>query len=209
MAHKIKEIYHVVDYHHIDDYRCFHPLACDIQDAPFESLSPEEKLQREDELRVELDDLFRQAGWEGDGTIECIFVPPCFSKYRENGDTSCITIYHVKQHNNGPSWLAIHNGFKFHLPEGWLTNRSQAAKEAWLMSANPQKDPRRHIFRYDDHMPDTDDLALVVLKGHLLVEEVLIELAGLVLPHSQELDNARLSFYWRYSIDWRGSSEIA
>ena len=36
-------------------------------------------------------------------------------------------------------------------------------------------------------MPDTDDLALVVLKGHLLVEEVLVELTGLVLPHSQDL----------------------
>ena len=35
-------------------------------------------------------------------------------------------------------------------------------------------------------MPDTDDLALVVLKGHLLVEEVLVELTGLVLPHSQD-----------------------
>ena len=200
MAHTVKESYHVVDYHHIDDYRCFHALACDIENDHFEPLSPEEKLQRENELRVELADLFRQAGWEGDGNIECLFVPPCFSKYRENGDTWCVTIYHVKQANNGTSWLAIPNGFKFNLPEGWLTNRSQAAKEAWLMSENPQKDPRRHIFRYDDHMPDTDDLALVVLKGHLLVEEVLIELSGLVLPHSEELDKAKLSFYKRACV---------
>jgi len=44
------------------------------------------------------------------------------------------------------------------------------------------KDPRRHIFRYDDHMPDTEDLALVVLKGHLLVEEVLVELTVWFCP---------------------------
>ena len=62
------------------------------------------------------------------------------------------------------------------------------------------KDSRRHIFRYDEHMPDTDDLALVVLKGHLLVEEVLVELTDLVLPHSQELDNARLTFYQRACV---------
>ena len=62
------------------------------------------------------------------------------------------------------------------------------------------KDSRRHIFRYDEHMPDTDDLALVVLKGHLLVEEVLVELTGLVLPYSQDLDNARLSFYQRACV---------
>jgi hypothetical protein len=195
MVKKIKESYYIVDYHHIDDYRCFHPLVCDIQDAAFESLAPVEKHQREEELRIELANLFRQAGWEGDGTIECFFVPPCFSRHGDDGDTSCITIYHVKQSNNGTSWLAIPNGFKFRLPEGWLTNLSRSAKESRSMSTNSTKDPRRHVFRYDDHMPDTDDLALVVLKGHLLVEEVLVELAGLVLPHSQYLEDARLRFH--------------
>jgi hypothetical protein len=39
-------------------------------------------------------------------------------------------------------------------------------------------DHREYVFRYDQHMPETDDLALTVLKGHLLVEEVLFELAG-------------------------------
>lgn len=200
MVNKIKESYHVVDYHHIDDNRCFHPLARDIQDAPFESLAPGENQKREEDLRIELANLFRLAGWEGDGTIECFFVPPCFSSHGDDGDTSCITIYHVKQSNNGTSWLAIPNGFKFRLPEGWLTNLSHLAKVSRLMSTNSTKDPRRHVFRYDDHMPDTDDLALVVLKGHLLVEEVLVELTDLVLPHSQNLDNARLSFHQRACV---------
>ena len=56
-------------------------------------------------------------------------------------------------------------------------------------------DRREYVFRYDQHMPETDDLALTVLKGHLLVEEVLFELAGLALPHPQYIDDARLGFH--------------
>jgi hypothetical protein len=36
-------------------------------------------------------------------------------------------------------------------------------------------------------MPETDDLTLIVLKGHLLVEELLVDLADLALPHAQYL----------------------
>lgn len=43
------------------------------------------------------------------------------------------------------------------------------------------------VFRYDNHMPDTDDLTLIVLKGHLLVEELLIDLAGWAFPNAQYL----------------------
>lgn len=36
-------------------------------------------------------------------------------------------------------------------------------------------------------MPETDDLTLIVLKGHLLVEELLVDLANWALPHAQYL----------------------
>jgi hypothetical protein len=114
---KIRDGYRVVDYHHIDDDRCFRPLADDIVDWSVESMSPTQHREREEELRGQLAELFRRAGWEGDGTIECFFVPPCFSSQGEDGETSCTTIYHVKQSNNGTSWLAIPNGFDFRLPE--------------------------------------------------------------------------------------------
>ena len=120
----LKDTLHVVDFHHIDDYRCFHPLADDIEEPLIESMTPAQKKQREEELRAELSDLFRNSGWEGDGKIECFFVPPCFSSHGDEGDTSCITIYHVKQSNNGTSWLAIPNGFEFRMPEGWLAKTS-------------------------------------------------------------------------------------
>jgi len=123
MANKIKDNYHVLDYTHIDDYRCFHPLARVVEDFEFDSLTPEQKRQHVEELHAELTDLFRQAGWEGDGTIECYFVPPCFGNHGDDGGTHCIAIYYVKQSNNGTSWLAIPNGFELRLPEGWLTKR--------------------------------------------------------------------------------------
>jgi hypothetical protein len=43
------------------------------------------------------------------------------------------------------------------------------------------------VFRYDEHMPKTDDVTLIVLKGHLLVEEVLFQLAETALPNPQYL----------------------
>jgi hypothetical protein len=44
-------------------------------------------------------------------------------------------------------------------------------------------------------MPDTDDVTLIVLKGHLLVEEMLVQLAEIVLPHPQYLSDAKLMFH--------------
>jgi hypothetical protein len=44
-------------------------------------------------------------------------------------------------------------------------------------------------------MPDTDDVTLIVLKGHLLVEEMLGRLAEIVLPHPQYLSDANLMFH--------------
>ena len=40
-------------------------------------------------------------------------------------------------------------------------------------------------------MPKTDDLSLIVLKGHLLIEERLFGLAELALPHPQYLKRIR------------------
>lgn len=63
------------------------------------------------------------------------------------------------------------------------------------MQIDSQPDPRKLVSRYDEYMPTTDDLSLIVLKAHLLVEEGLSELARVTLPHPSHLDNARLSFH--------------
>lgn len=54
-------------------------------------------------------------------------------------------------------------------------------------------DPK-YIFRYDKHMPDTDDLSLIVLKGHLLIEEMLIDIRDKLLPHAEYLDSVNINF---------------
>lgn len=55
-------------------------------------------------------------------------------------------------------------------------------------------DIRHYVFRYDDHMPDTDDLSLIVLKGHLLIEEVLFDIRDKLLPHAEYLNAINITF---------------
>lgn len=122
MPQQPKEHYRVVSFEHIDDSRCFHPLSAEIEDGGLTETPEAERQQQEAELRAELSKLFRAAGWEGDGDIECFFVPPCFCN---RGDTNCATIFHVKQSNNGTSWLAIPRDFRFQMSEQFHS-RSQS-----------------------------------------------------------------------------------
>lgn len=116
----IKDDHYVVDFSHIDDYRCLRPLREAVLDPhtgePADSAA---SLKEEQRLRSELAVLFRDAGWEGDGEINCIFVPPCLF----GGDGWCGIIYHVKQSNDGISWLAIPNAMRLSLPEGMFVRR--------------------------------------------------------------------------------------
>src|SRR5215472_4023776 len=76
-----------------------------------------------------------------------------------------------------------------------MKNNGRRNQPRRIRKMKPSEDPRRHVFRYDKHMPHTDDISLVVLKGHLLVEEMLNELARNVFPNAGYLDDARLSFH--------------
>lgn len=58
----------------------------------------------------------------------------------------------------------------------------------------------KYVLRWDDYMSDTDDLSFIVLKGHLLVEEMLVELRDTLLPHSKHLDELNLNFKQLASI---------
>lgn len=57
--------------------------------------------------------------------------------------------------------------------------------------AKPSESP----FRYDKYMPKTNDISLIVLKGHLLIEEALVDVASWTFPYSQSLNDADLSFH--------------
>lgn len=119
--------YYVVDFYFIDDYRCTHPLS----DSYIEG-DPEPNEQEIRKKEKQLSQLFTSAGWEGDGKINCIFIPPFVA---ELGGTHCVTIYHVKQSNNGTSWLAIPKGLKLSLPEAFLAS---ATCEPMELAANSQ-----------------------------------------------------------------------
>lgn len=50
---------------------------------------------------------------------------------------------------------------------------------------------RRAMARVVTHLPQTEDLQLIVLKGHLLAEEELIELIERCVPNPKALDQLR------------------
>lgn len=47
--------------------------------------------------------LFKECGWEGDGNLEWMLVPPFFGEGTSN---RWFPIYHVKQSHRGTSWIA-------------------------------------------------------------------------------------------------------
>jgi len=52
-----------------------------------------------------------------------------------------------------------------------------------------------NLQRYAKHMPPGDDLTLIILKGHLLVEEVLERIIRTIVAPGDLLEDVRLSFY--------------
>ena len=53
---------------------------------------------------------------------------------------------------------------------------------------------KRILQRFAVHMPKVDDLMLVVLKGHLLLEEMLTSIVSSSLPHPDLVKDLRLTF---------------
>lgn len=54
--------------------------------------------------------------------------------------------------------------------------------------------------RYLVHMPDENDLILNVLKGHLLIEEVLVEIINASVFHPEKIDHERFQFHHRLAL---------
>jgi hypothetical protein len=97
---KTHQSYVLRDYHFIDDWRCVQPLETFYEDS--DCGRPKSEV---DQLRDKLTQVFKSHGhWEGDGDINCIFLPP-FSN--PAGYTNCQVVFHVKQYNNGTSFLYL------------------------------------------------------------------------------------------------------
>jgi uncharacterized Rmd1/YagE family protein len=58
----------------------------------------------------------------------------------------------------------------------------------------------RNLERFTEQMSQVDALALVVLKGHLLLEEQLERILGTFVFHPEHLEAARLSFAQKVSL---------
>lgn len=54
--------------------------------------------------------------------------------------------------------------------------------------------PDEDMDRYLEVMPESDDLTLIVLKGHLLIEEQLESIIKIIVAHGDVLEDARLTF---------------
>ena len=59
---------------------------------------------------------------------------------------------------------------------------------------------REALTRLKEHLPKGDDLILVILKGHLLIEEQINGILQKVLNDPQALSRAKLSFDQRFQI---------
>ena len=68
--------------------------------------------------------------------------------------------------------------------------------EQFMESENVQK----HFVYYKKHMPQIDELDLIVLKGHLLIEEQIDGIIETKTNKYEALSNARLTFFQKASL---------
>jgi hypothetical protein len=104
--------YYIYRYCHIDDFdfvREPQELVASAEEGySLESWAP----AREDlpDFLNRLRDRFRSAGWEGDGEICAVWLPPFVSS---DLDSSGEVVWMVKQSNKGISFLACRSPLKF------------------------------------------------------------------------------------------------
>lgn len=68
------------------------------------------------------------------------------------------------------------------------------------MQLHPDPESEKRIARIREHLPDGKDLILLILKGHLLVEEVLDELIAAACPEPQHILDRRTGFAMKARI---------
>lgn len=70
------------------------------------TINPEECLENAEEYISVAKEMFLDAGWNGDGEVELMWIPPfMFKDVQIKEFTIGITIWHVKQLEDGISWL--------------------------------------------------------------------------------------------------------
>ena len=70
------------------------------------TIDPKECLENSEEYICIAKELFLKAGWDGDGEIELIWIPPFMLKSSHTLESFLgIVIWHVKQLEDGISWI--------------------------------------------------------------------------------------------------------
>lgn len=70
------------------------------------TINPEECLENAEEYINIAREMFLDAGWDGDGKIELMWIPPFMLQgIQATASTLGVTIWHVKQFEDGTSWL--------------------------------------------------------------------------------------------------------
>lgn len=70
------------------------------------TIRPEECLTNADDYTRVAAEMFLEAGWDGDGEIELMWIPPFMFDEKETTELIVgVTIWHVKQLEDGISWL--------------------------------------------------------------------------------------------------------
>lgn len=70
------------------------------------TLQPAECLDNAQEYVTIANDIFLEHGWDGDGAIELMWIPPfMFDPIRQPNFTMGVTVWHVKQLEDGLSWI--------------------------------------------------------------------------------------------------------
>jgi hypothetical protein len=70
------------------------------------TLDPHECLDSADEYLSIVKEIFLEDGWDGDGDVELMWIPPfVFNENKLEEPTLGITVWHVKQLEDGVSWI--------------------------------------------------------------------------------------------------------
>jgi len=86
----------------------FHIYSYEWVDNLSFTLKPEECLDEPEKYTALVRQMFLQQGdgWDGDGPIELMWIPPfTFTCQQDKNNSKGIVIWHVKQVENGISWI--------------------------------------------------------------------------------------------------------
>ncbi len=99
-----------------NDLRNFNLFIHEYIDNLHFTLPVSDFLPNADEYVAVAEELFREAGWDGDGEVRLMWIPPfMISSFTDREEALGVTVWYVKQFEDGIAWLL--SPIKLPLPE--------------------------------------------------------------------------------------------